>query len=373
MKTIKILPFLLLATSCFGQKNFEINLTAKDHINDSIGFEIPRSKIGFENIYRFFPEGENVSELSYPGSIPNIAYQILIKDKNIIKGSIEYPIRVFFTYMDKEKGSFGVVKPFWLDAGNYTIDLPKLEGPVIVPVNTPADVEFNAMQKLLDPAYKRAETMFAQDSLLSLATKTELLNNYITQHPNSYIALWEVFDDYNMHKNLDNYATSMGLFSDKMKMSSLYKKINDKIQSIMAAGVGTQFPDIKFDGENSLTLADLKKHKLTFIDYWATSCGPCIKGMPDILKLYNEFNGKGVNFITVTDENEPKRMKMAADILAKNNINWTNYYDINKDFSEKLSATGYPMQLVLDSNGTIIGRFGNNLDAVRETFVKNLK
>ena len=86
-----------------------------------------------------------------------------------------------------------------------------------------------------------------------------------------------------------------------------------------------------------------------------------------MVKMYNKYKDKGINFIIVTDEQELERIERAKEILKKNNVKWTNYFDINKDFSNKVGLPAYPTQFLVDQNGRIVIRVEGDLDSIRKT------
>jgi len=95
--------------------------------------------------------------------------------------------------------------------------------------------------------------------------------------------------------------------------------------------------------------------------------------MPKMLEIYNNYQHKGINFITITAENEPKKIELANHILNRNNIKWTNFFDIHKEFKNKTGATAYPLQFLIDSTGKIILRVEGNLEAIKKAIDDNLK
>jgi thiol-disulfide isomerase/thioredoxin len=136
---------------------------------------------------------------------------------------------------------------------------------------------------------------------------------------------------------------------------------------------GNVFPELYFNNRESLSIKDFNKYKITIIDYWATSCAPCIAAMPELVSMYNEYKSKGVDFITITDEQDLKRIKLANLILKKNNVVWKNYFDINRNVFNKLNINVYPTQLLVNNKGVIISRSSGNLKDVRIKLDEYLK
>jgi len=53
-----------------------------------------------------------------------------------------------------------------------------------------------------------------------------------------------------------------------------------------------------------LSLADLRG-KIVVLEFWATWCPPCRTTIPHLVKMYNKYKGKGVTFVSLT--NEPRQ------------------------------------------------------------------
>ena len=56
-------------------------------------------------------------------------------------------------------------------------------------------------------------------------------------------------------------------------------------------------------GGKPTTLGDFKG-KVVFLNFWSTSCGPCIAEMPGIEKLQTSLRSEPVAFLAVTEEDE---------------------------------------------------------------------
>jgi len=77
-------------------------------------------------------------------------------------------------------------------------------------------------------------------------------------------------------------------------------------------------PDIKgklLNGD-SVKLRSIAKNKLTVVNVWGIFCGPCMKELPIIQRVYEKYNNhKDFSFITVAMDNEKElnRFLNAAD------------------------------------------------------------
>ena len=202
-----------------------------------------------------------------------------------------------------------------------------------------------------------------------LKPKSWNFKNTSKKNPGSYVALWEMVDDLSKYGYHPIYKDNLKLFDPTVKKTFVYTEFS-KLLKLEADNI---FPDINLDNTNYLSKETFKDHKLTLIDYWATFCKPCIEDMPKLVEIYKEYKDKGINFISITDEQLPERIEKAKQILTKNNIIWENYFDKNKEFPKKLNAGGYPLQILIDSEGNILKRTYGELDVIKKFMEDYLK
>ena len=80
------------------------------------------------------------------------------------------------------------------------------------------------------------------------------------------------------------------------------------VMSLQACAPSAQqtLPDLGFtqlDGQ-ARKLAELKG-RVTLINFWATSCGTCIKEMPDLIATHQMFHAQGLETLAVAMEYDP--------------------------------------------------------------------
>lgn len=101
----------------------------------------------------------------------------------------------------------------------------------------------------------------------------------------------------------------------------------------------------------------LKNKKYYFISIWNTLCRPCIKEMPLLDTLADNIKRKDIGYIFLTENSE----KLISQYREKHKINPRNFDFINDaDIyissilkSNNLKNRVYPIQLIIDKNGSV--------------------
>ena len=125
----------------------------------------------------------------------------------------------------------------------------------------------------------------------------------------------------------------------------------------------TKFPSFTgkdLDG-NEVKSDDLfSGNAVTVVNFWFTTCGPCVGELGDLEKLNKELGEKGGELIGInafTLDGEKKSISEAKEVLDKNGASYRNvYFDSDSDagkFTEGVYA--YPTTYVVDRNGNIVG------------------
>lgn len=145
--------------------------------------------------------------------------------------------------------------------------------------------------------------------------------------------------------------------------STAFTAYKGKIASWDNMQTGAKAFDITLTDENGKTcqLSDIAKGKFTYIDVWATWCGPCKREIPYLAQLVEKYkDNPKVQFISISiDENIDAWKRM----INQDQPAWPQYNihgDVAKTFSQQWGISGIPRFIMIDKNGNIF-----NADATR--------
>ena len=113
--------------------------------------------------------------------------------------------------------------------------------------------------------------------------------------------------------------------------------------------------NFKLEDTHNKTLAynDLKGEKLTVIDFWATWCKPCLKAIPSLIKIQEEFKSLGVNFIGISCDG-PRSVSKVAPLTNTFNINYPILLDFNNDVMRDYNISNLPTLIIVNQENKIV-------------------
>lgn len=124
----------------------------------------------------------------------------------------------------------------------------------------------------------------------------------------------------------------------------------------------TDFEIITSDGK-TVHLADyVGKGKYVLVDFWASWCGPCMREMPGLKKIYEKYNGKGLEVLGIAVWDDPADTKKAVE---QQQLPWTIIDNAQRIPTDIYGIMGIPHIIMFAPDGTIAfrGLTGEDLQA----------
>lgn len=120
--------------------------------------------------------------------------------------------------------------------------------------------------------------------------------------------------------------------------------------------VGTACPEFtlkSYNGKEDFSIVN-SKGKVTVINYWETTCDPCVEEIPWFEVVFNEYNG-AINMVAVHSYHITENVQKFIDKKGWNSYNMLFALDTKElNTFERLGGKGaYPITVILDSDGII--------------------
>lgn len=134
---------------------------------------------------------------------------------------------------------------------------------------------------------------------------------------------------------------------------------------------------------NDVKLSDFRGKKI-YINVWASWCGPCIKEIPELEKVYQEFKNKeDFVFLSITSPSDASFKNLNASdeskktILAKAEelgVTYPVLFDYEDKFLKNYSIRAFPTHIFINSDGTILANVpGMFNETTLKSYLEQLK
>ena len=237
--------------------------------------------------------------------------------------------------------------------------------------------ELNSISET-DPAYKKLSDekdslKLRYDSVSALIGKLQVA--FIRMNPNSYYPIVSSVFLACLSRSYISVDSARILFdqmSEKIRNSHASRILNLDIKMKENVIVGKMAPDFNTPDLNGklVKLSGYRGTNYVLLDFWASWCVPCVKGLPHMKELYNKYHNKGLELIGVSCDRSKADWLAAVD---KHQIStWPQVsfvqslekaaqgYSFDEDIQCKYPTDGIPRYILIDKAGKIIAKWGNS-------------
>ncbi len=122
------------------------------------------------------------------------------------------------------------------------------------------------------------------------------------------------------------------------------------------------------DWDETQKLVAAHKGKIVVLDAWSTSCPPCMKEFPNLVKLHQKYGGKEVACMSLSCDyagikNKPPEFyrERVEKFLSKQGAEFQNLLSSvpSEDLFEKMKLSSIPAVYVYGRDGKLVKRFDN--------------
>jgi len=125
--------------------------------------------------------------------------------------------------------------------------------------------------------------------------------------------------------------------------------------SVDATTSGAKAPDfdLKTLTGESISLSSLRG-KVVLIDFWSTICDPCLKEMPELVRLYEERKDKGLVVLAIATDG-PETVANVSTVAKERNMVFPVLLDTETSVLDRYNPEGrLPFTEVVDRQGNVV-------------------
>lgn len=304
-------------------------------------------------------------------------------------GMLKYPEQYRIQFFEGKKRNM-ITEPFFVSAGRHPLTIKESMNPhdsleVGVGVEMPNEAANDEYIKKYLPGYNKIANRFeeyekavekcngiknkkekAGCDVAAQAVKESIRKNvndnlqaYTKANPRSPILPWLLYDYIRYRGYYDAYAS---VFTQIAPYHTA--DMNTAISSFLATqkqvAPGYTFA-LKDLVQAQLPKKNMPPKRYILVDFWYSSCGPCLAQFKDLKKIYSKFSKKGLEIVTVSVDDK-NTMAAYNKVLAKNKFPWLQALDPGGAKSRPMGVSMYPTGFLLDSQWKIVK---THIDPVR--------
>ncbi len=176
--------------------------------------------------------------------------------------------------------------------------------------------------------------------------------------PNGYAKDMMMFEylQYGLRPD-ENLEDAYTIYKNSSPNPENFKIISTRYNVLKAITKGNPSPTFTFENHKGGTtdLASLQG-KLVYIDVWATWCGPCLREIPSLQKVEEDYKNKNVHFVSISID-EKKDYDTWKTMVTEKNLGGIQLMADNNwksKFAESYGINSIPRFILLDAKGNIV-------------------
>ena len=163
------------------------------------------------------------------------------------------------------------------------------------------------------------------------------------------------------------------------KKEETNKQTSTSSSSETKATQAFDFTAMDKDGK-TVKLSDFKGKKV-YINMWASWCGPCMREIPELEKVYQKYkDNKDIVFLSMTSPNDAEFKNQSPQDKSKDVIlkkakelgaTYPVLFDVNDRFIINYAIRSFPTHIFINSDGTIGNRIAGGV--TEELLIKEIE
>ncbi|NMM47762.1 TlpA family protein disulfide reductase [Marinigracilibium pacificum] len=201
---------------------------------------------------------------------------------------------------------------------------------------------------------------------------TELNNYTISNNDNYHLGFIELINTmpkgivkeefmhtmaFGMLKPNEYLEKTYSLYLENTSREDYLKEYKEKYDSFKSLTEDRPSPNFEFENyEGGKTTLESLRGKYVYIDVWATWCGPCIKEIPELTKLQEQYADKNISFVSISVDSKDD-YETWKNMVKDKNLGGIQLFADNgfqSDFMEAYVVEAIPRFILIGPDGNIV-------------------
>ncbi|MBK5721969.1 TlpA family protein disulfide reductase [Dysgonomonas sp. Marseille-P4677] len=198
---------------------------------------------------------------------------------------------------------------------------------------------------------------YTAEQLKEMRTPLTVLNVLLPEITNSEIKGELVLWQSHYLKSYEEFLDFEQKYGKYLITEDQKDRFKDTIKAVASLAQGQEVVNLKFPDINGkdVAMSDLRG-KIVYIDIWATWCGPCIKEIPALKKLEEEYQKQDIVFLGINTD-VSKDIQKWKDFIKNRNLKGVQVFagdNAKKDLLDIYKIAGIPRFMLIGKDGKII-------------------